>query len=193
MKKTIFLLLLSTLASLSYGQIIAMQSQSYVVHNESGETDTITCLVYKIENKSSSPQVIMFTEDNICEMSMEKLITKKCFRRYGDFSLSSWAWENIINMSKHVLIPDCFVKIVKPAEEFTITVLIKNRDENLIDSMFRNHLLVCTASQIEKVVSGLLRGLEYNHVDYPYSSLTITWDQLKRLNQQESEISGDSK
>ena len=109
---------------------------------------------------------------------MEKLITKKCFRRYGDFSLSSWASENIINMSKHVLIPDYFVKIIKPAEVFTITVLIRNRDEKLIDSLFRNHILVCTVNQIEKVVNGLLSGLEYNHADYPYSSLTITWDQI---------------
>ena len=178
MKRIIALLVLSALTCLSYGQKMTMQSQSYFIYNESKEIDTVTCLVYIIENKSLSSKIIMFTEDNICDMSMEKLITKKCFRRYGDFSLSSWASENIINMSKHVLIPDYFVKIIKPAEVFTITVLIRNRDEKLIDSLFRNHILVCTVNQIEKVVNGLLSGLEYNHADYPYSSLTITWDQI---------------
>ena len=67
MKKYLFVILLS-LSSSIYGQDISLETQKYYVLANEGESDSVCNLVYTVKNVSSTPQVVLLTEDDVNTM-----------------------------------------------------------------------------------------------------------------------------
>ena len=79
MKKYLFVILLS-LSSSIYGQDISMETQKYYVLANEGESDSVCNLVYTVKNVSSTPQVVLLTEDDVNSMPLKTLIKRKLMR-----------------------------------------------------------------------------------------------------------------
>lgn len=195
MKKYLLIILLS-LSSSIFGQDISVETQKYYVSANRWEVDTICSLVYQVRNVSSTPQVVMFTEDDVNSMPSNTLEKKKLKRRYGDFSLAFFLWDaNIENNSDYVNVPSFFVKFLSPDESFNITLSFQNEDDHRVDSLFRKHLLICNLEDIEgdERFSRFKWAINTYHLEYPYSSITLLWDQFTHwLNKQNSQNSQDS-
>ena len=177
MKKYLFVILLSLSSSL-YGQDISLETQKYYVLANEWETDSICNLVYTVKNVSSTPQVVLLTEDDVNTMPLKTLIKRKLMRRYGDFSIAFFLWDgNVENHSAHVLVPEYFIKILSPDESLNITLSLQNEDDCVADSLFRSHVLICNLEDMESedMFYGFKNAMDYHHLLYPYSSLTLSW------------------
>ena len=165
------------------GQDFVIQKEYYYLVKKQ-DVDTICTIKYKIENMTDKTKTVLFTEENVNEMSLEQLIRKKMFRRYGDFNIACWAWEQIENMSQYINFPSFFVKLIEPGGSFEITLLLRNENDDAVDSLFRSHLLLCDVDQIDnkEMVYGFVGGLRSHNAEYPYSSITIVWEDLKNWN-----------
>ena len=67
MKKYLFVILLS-LSSSIFGQDISVETQKYYVLANEWESDSVCNLIYTVKNVSSSPQVVLLTEDDVNSM-----------------------------------------------------------------------------------------------------------------------------
>lgn len=183
MKKIIISLIIMSISCFCKGQEISYRQQYYYSYdNDIKKLDSICNLIYTIENKFSISQIMMFTEDNINEKPLEELILRKCGRPYRDFRMFMFASEPFMFYNpENSLQPEIFIKILKPGEIFDITIHSRNEDITKIDSIFRCHLLKCTAEQMEQTVPHFLHGVAEYNAEYPYSSLTINWNDLKRV------------
>ncbi len=180
MKKYLLIILL-LLSSSIYGQDISVETQKYYVSANRWDVDTICSLVYQVRNVSSTPQVLLFTEDDVNSMPLKTLIKKKLKRRYGDFSLAFFLWDaNIENNSDYVNVPSFFVKFLSPDESFNITLSFQNENDHRVDSLFRKHLLICNLEDIEGngMFLGFKAAINNLHLEYPYPSLTLSWSQF---------------
>ena len=180
MKKYLFVILLS-LSSSIYGQDISMETQKYYVLANEGESDSVCNLVYTVKNVSSTPQVVLLTEDDVNTMPLKTLIKRKLMRRYGDFCIAFFIWEaNVENDSPYVIAPECFIKILSPDESLNITLSLHNEDDSMADSLFRSHILICTLDDMESedMFYGFKDAMDYHHLLYPHSSITLSWSQI---------------
>lgn len=196
MKKYLLIILLS-LSSSIYGQDISVETQKYCVSVKELEVDTLCNLVYTVKNGSSTPQVLLFTEDDVNSMPLKTLIKRKLMRRYGDFNIAFFMWDANItkDSSGYVQVPEIFIKILSPDESFNITLSFQNEDDHRVDSLFRKHLLICNLEDIEgdERFSRFKWAINTYHLEYPYSSITLLWDQFTHwLNKQNSQNSQDS-
>ena len=127
MKKYLFVILLSLSSSL-YGQDISFETQKYYVLANEWESDSVCNLVYTVKNVSSTPQVVLLTEDDVNTMPLKTLIKRKLMRRYGDFSIAFFLWDgNVENHSAHVLVPEYFIKYCLPTNRSTSPCLFRMR------------------------------------------------------------------
>lgn len=179
MNKYVIIFLFSFASSL-YGQNISFVKQSYIIRKDNMGIDTICNLIYKVRNASSNSLVVMFTEDDINSLPLNKLIKRKMYRRYGDFSLSQFVWDNIENHCVNPIIPDFFIKILSPNESFDIILLLQNEDDNVVDSYFRNHILICNIEDIDnkEMFYGFKNSVIYHNLKYSYFSITLLWYQF---------------
>lgn len=180
MKRNVFIILLLISSSI-FGQDISLTKQFYYVSNDNLELDTICCLEYCIKNESSTSKVIMFTEDDVNRMSLKRLIKSKFYRRYGDFYMSQLVWDNVINYSCYVNIPEFFVKTLPAGKSFDITLMLQNENDCVVDSVFRRHVLVCNLEDIDnkEMFCGFKESVDEQHLEYPYKSITLLWNQFK--------------
>lgn len=158
-----------------------MERQKYYLSDNKMEIDTVCNLVYQVRNVSSTSQVVMFTEDDVNSMPLKTLIKRKLIRRYGDFSISFFLWDgNVVNNSAYVNVPGYFIKILPPNESLSITLTLQNEDDCLVDSLFRNHILICNLEDIEgdERFCGFENAMNLYHLLYPYSSVTLLWSQF---------------
>ena len=190
MKKYLFVILLSLSSSL-FGQDISVETQKYYVLANEWESDSVCNLVYTVKNVSSTPQVVLLTEDDVNIMPLKALIKRKLIRRYGDFSIAFFLWDgNVENLSAHVLVPEYFIKILPPDESFNITLTLQNEDDHMVDSLFQSHVLICNLEDIEsqEMFQGFTDAMNYHHLVYPYSSITLSWNQIiHRLDKQDKQ------
>ncbi len=180
MKKYLFVFLLSLSSSL-FGQDISVETQKYYVLANEWETDSVCNLVYTVKNDSSAPQVVLLTEDDVNSMPLKSLIKRKLMRRYGDFSIAFFLWDpNVENLSAHVLVPEYFIKILSPDESLNITLTLQNEDDRMVDSLFRSHVLISNLEDIEgnELFHGFKSYMNIHHLLYPYSSITLSWNQI---------------
>ena len=196
MKKYLFVILLSLSSSL-YGQDISLETQKYYVLANEWESDSVCNLVYTVKNVSSTPQVVLLTEDDVNTMPLKTLIKRKLMRRYGDFNIAFFMWDANItkNSSGYVQVPEIFIKILPPDESLSITLSLLGEDDRLVDSLFRSHILICNLEDIEgdERFRGFKWAINTYHLEYPYSSITLLWDQFTHwLNKQNSQNSQDS-
>lgn len=106
--------------------------------------------LYIIQNQTKQKLLIFFIEENNDTLSNIKLLRRKLLRRYGDFSLSMIEWEaNMSIENSTTIIPELFVKILKPKEKFKIGVPFTNDKEKQFASKVPLHLLICS----ERVLS----------------------------------------
>ena len=181
MKKYIITILtFISISSSLYGQNISMWKQKYYVWNDKMDIDTICNLIYKVKNVSSNLLVVMFTEDDIRSLPLNKLIKRKMYQRYGDFSLSQFVWDNIENHSEAPLVPDCFIKVLALNESIDITLLLQNEDDRFVDSQFRNHILVFNIEDIDNkdMFYGFKDAVNEHHLAYSSSSITMLWSRF---------------
>ena len=164
------------------GQDISSEIRCYYVHSETG-LDTLYNIEYTIWNKTTNSKMIMLTEDNITEYPMKKLIYRRLIKRYGDLSFAQLAWDNIENLSNHSLIPEFFIKKIRPNDTFRITLVLKNRNPAWVNMLFSKHILVVDVAEIdnENMVFGFLSAIEEHHFEYPYSSVVIPWYTLRNF------------
>lgn len=183
MKHLIIFALLILQTCICIGQDMVFHKEYYHIVKELCDVDSVCVIKYVIENKTDETKVLLFTEDNVNEMPMDMLIRRKFFRRYGEFNLTCWIWENIVNESKYINFPGFFVKLIEPNKCFEIALFIKNEKDEIVDCYFRKHTLLCRVGEIdnEKMFSGFVWGLKNHKAEYPYSSITINWEDFKHI------------
>ncbi len=157
-----------------------MAKQSYHVWNDYKglDTDSICNLIYQVKNESSNSQVVMFTEDDVNSLPLDKLIFRKICQKIGDVSLSLFIWDDVAVDYRTPHVPDLFVKILPPNESFDIIFLLQDEDDSVVDSLFRHHLLLCSLEDVEKVTGNFEDALKYHHLLYPASSIALLWSQF---------------
>lgn len=152
---------------------------------------------YTVENKTEHNLVIFFIEEENDTLPQVKLLRKKLYRRYGDFSFSVMIWDNI-NYEKSnnaTVTPDIFIKILRPEEKFELVVPFANNDEEQIASKVYRHLLVCSEmlfSCDEIVMPNFIEVIQYYGIAYDNSKVVIPADAfrsfLSNLNKKQSDL-----
>ena len=157
-----------------------MVKQNFYCLNNKMEIDTICNLIYKVKNESLNSLVVMFTEDDVSSLPLKMLIKRKILRKYGDFSISQFIWDNIDSQVESPLVPDFFVKILAPSESIDIILLLQNEDDCVVQSLFKNHLLICNMENIDNrgMFYGFKDAVDDHHLEYPTSSITMLWSRF---------------
>ena len=165
-----------------FGQKISSEIRCYYIYNET-ELDTLCNIEYTIHNNTNKCQVIVLSEDSKMDYPMKELIYRRLYKRYEDLSFAQMVWDNIENLSDNTLIPEFFIKTMGPNDTFRITLVLKNENATLADTLFMRHILVLNAEEIDNVnlVNGLLLAIKENHFEYPYSSVVIPWYIMNRF------------
>lgn len=137
-----------------------------------------------IENKSEQNLVIFFIEEENDTLSDVKLLRRKLYRRYGDFSFSVIVWDNIYfeKSNNATLTPELFVKILKPEEKFELVVPFANNEEEQIASKVSRHLLVCSETIFYNDEIGMpdfMKIIQYYNIDYANKKVVISADVFK--------------
>lgn len=176
--KSIITVILLFVAINSFGQQTEISTQYYYLADKKGSVDSICTVKLFISNTSENHMAIMFSEENIHNHSLEKIIRKKIYRHYGDFSLSIWS-ENIINNSKYIHFPGMFIKIVNPNEDFEMSIISNCRNETKIKEVLSDYIILCNTNTIDAIHCNLVQSIKAQKADYPYNSITIVWDYLK--------------
>jgi hypothetical protein len=168
----ILLGLISTLSSYSQKEFVTIErniSEYYV--------DTLYIQIdFHYSSLSDSALVLWIEKDNVDSLSDAKRIRKHFFTRKGDWSLMQIIWDG--NVSSFVPgLFDSFIKIIKPSEEFTVSILQKGEVENntdLINSLER-HIVIVKAVDIK----GLQVDSSIDMFNYKANSVIIFADWLK--------------
>lgn len=156
-------------------------SVKIAVWRDYNETASHGSFCHIIENKSEQNLVIFFIEEENDALPKVKLLRRKLYRRYGDFSFSVMIWDNI-NYEKSnntTVTPDIFVKILRPEEKFELVVPFANNDEEPIASKVSRHLLVCSEmlfSCDEIVMPNFIEVIQYYGIDYANQKVVISAD-----------------
>lgn len=140
----VILLFITTINLYSQNQVVKIDiivSEFYV--------DTLYCQIeFQCFNISDSSLVLWIEKDNIDSLSDYMRIKKHFYTTKGDFSLMEILLDG--NIGRYV--PELFTifKIIKPQEQFTISILKKGSVEpEMIDSI-QKHIVVVKASDIKR-------------------------------------------
>ena len=156
-------------------------SVKIAVWRDYNETASRGSFCHIIENKSEQNLVVFFIEEENDALPKVKLLRKKLYRRYEDFSFSVMIWDNI-NYEKSnnaTVTPDIFVKILRPEEKFELLIPFANNDEEQIASKVSRHLLVCSEmlfSCDEIVMPNFIEVIQYYGIDYANQKVVISTD-----------------
>lgn len=109
------------------GQAVSKSVESYYSTNDN-KTDTVCTVRYSICNNTRQKIVVMFTDDNVTSLPMQKILHRKCYKRYGDFCIAMFVGDNVQNWSKYINVPEFFIKFIEPEQHFDISVHMTNTD-----------------------------------------------------------------
>lgn len=158
-------------------------SVKIAVWRDNSETASCGSFYHVIENKSEQNLVVFFIEEENDTLPQVKLLRRKLLQRYGDFSFSVFVWDNVhFEDNKAILIPEFFVKILKPEEKFELVVPFANNDEEQIASEASLHLLICSETLFSSDEIGMpdfVRVVKDYGIDYVDTELFIPADSLK--------------
>lgn len=137
-----------------------------------------------VENKTEQNFVIFFIEEENDTLPQVKLLRRKLYRRYGDFSFSVIVWDNMYfeKSNNTTIIPGMFVKILKPKDKFELVVPFANNEEEQIASKVSRHLLVCSETLLSCNKIGMPdfeEVIQYYGIDYAYTKATISANTFK--------------
>lgn len=183
MKCILFLLITLLSHNLINGQAkYEIETQRCVSEAKNGDftTDSILCSIQNIGKYNS---LIFFTEENIDSLAHIKLLRRKLFRRYKDFSLSMIEFEpNMTIKNCENVIPELFVKILAPGEKLEIIIPFSNIEEENIASRISKHLLICSESDLSDNIIGMpnyVKNLRKYDFIYPNKRVIISVNKLK--------------
>jgi hypothetical protein len=113
--------------------------------------DTLYSLIdFHYSNKSNSALVLWIEKDNRDSLSDSKLIKKHFFTRKGDWYLMQILWDgNVASFVPGLF--DSFIKIIKPDEKFTVSILQEGGVENNTDLLksLERHIVIVKAEDIK--------------------------------------------
>ena len=137
-----------------------------------------------VENKTKQNLVIFFIEEENDTLPQVKLLRRKLYRRYGDFSFSIIVWDNIYfeKSNNASVTPELFVKILKPEEKFELAVTFANNDEEQIASKVSRHLLVCSDTLFSCNEIGMPdfeEVIQHYGIDYADTKVVISADTFR--------------
>jgi hypothetical protein len=139
--------------------------------------------LYTIKNKTEQNQLIFFIEEDKETLPWVKLLKRKLFHRYDDFSFSMIEWEaNMTIENNNIVTPGLFVKILAPKRKFTITVPFFNREDEDVASKVTQHLLVCPESAFSSNLIEMphfMENLQSYDFAYPGNNVVIYANTLK--------------
>jgi len=138
--------LISTLISYSQKEFVTIErsvNEFYV--------DTLYSQIdFSYSNISDSALVLWIEKDNIDSLSDSKRIRKHFFTRKEDWSLMKILWDgNVASFVPGLF--DSFIKIIKPDEKFTVSILQEGgvgNNTDLLNSLER-HIVIVKASDIK--------------------------------------------
>ncbi len=112
-------------------------------------TDTLyNQLDLKYTNSSDSALVLWIEKYNVDSISDFKKIKNHFFTRKGDWSLIQMIWDG--NFSSFVPgLFDSFMKVVKPKDQFTISILKKGKISSDEISSLEKHIVIVKAGDIK--------------------------------------------
>jgi hypothetical protein len=138
--------LISTLSLYSQKELVKIDSRvsEYYVDTLYSQID------FHYANISDGALILWIEKDNVDSLSDSQRIRKHFFTKKGDWSLMQILWDgNVASFVPGLF--DSFIKIIKPDEKFTVSILqpgsISN-DTDLINSLAR-HIVVIKASDIK--------------------------------------------
>ena len=127
-------------------------------------------------NNSDSTYVLWFEKDNIDSLSNLKKINKHFFTIKGDVSLMQIIWDGNVGSFIPGLF-DSFMKVIKPKEQFTVSILKKGKVDTNLD------LIKSLEKQIVIVNAIDIRGLQIDQTidmfNYKARSVIILAEWLK--------------
>ncbi len=167
MKKIVLVLFGTLLAYSSYSQGNILQVERNV--SEYFNDTLYSQIDFCYSNTSDRAYVLWIEKDNVDSLSNLKKIRKHFFTKKGDWSLMQMIWDgNVASFVPNLF--DSFMKVIKPKEQFIVSILKKGkvaRDSDMIKSI-EKHIVTVEASEI--------KGLQIdNSIDiFNYSSECVT-------------------
>lgn len=183
MKRIATLIVLLSIVLVSRSQNITQHVQHYNIWNDNDSCSIETSVTYNILNNTMDTLLIMFTEDNVSKMSLDKALRRKIFHRYGDFAISTFIFDNIINTSTYTEFPHFFIKSIPPNNNFSISIIATNQAVQNIYTCFIEHLILCNLKQIKEIIKNnrFMSTIKDHKLEYPYSTINIKWENLYEL------------
>jgi len=127
--------------SSSFSQEVKITETRYNCLGDDGVHHPFHTYCYSIYNNDSSRIALFFVEDDNTTIPHMKLLERKLYRPYGDFSLSMFELDHCYVKDPTYYLPEFFVKILYPDESFSIYVYA-DTSQNEIPVDFSRHLLI---------------------------------------------------
>ncbi len=103
---------------------------------------------FHYSNISDSALVLWIEKDNVDSLSDTKKIKNHFFTVNGDWSLMQLIWDgNVANFVPGLF--DSFMKIIKPKEQFTVSILKKGKISPDLISSLEKHIVIVKAADIK--------------------------------------------
>jgi hypothetical protein len=172
MKNIVLILLGMTFTLISYSQDKFLQIEREV--NEYYSNTLYSQLDFHYSNSSDSAWVLWIEKDNVDSLSNSKKIKNHFFTRKGDWSLMQLICDgNVASFVPGLF--NSFMKIVKPKEQFTVSILKKGKiNPDLINSL-EKHIVIVKAGDIK----GLQIDNRIDMFNYKANSVIILAEWIK--------------
>jgi hypothetical protein len=175
MKRIVLILFGMVLGFSSYSQINLLRVERNV--SEYGVDSTLyTQIEFCYSNTSDSAYVLWIEKDNVDSLSNFKKIRKHFFSTKGDMSLMQIIWDGNVGSFVPGLF-DGFMKVIKPKEQFIVSILKKGKIEtnsDMIKSM-EKQIVIVKANEI----TGLQIDRSIEMFNFSSKSITIFDEWLK--------------
>jgi hypothetical protein len=159
----------------SYSQKNLLQVERNV--SEYGvDTTLFTQIEFCYSNTSDSAYVLWFEKDNVDSLSNFKKIRKHFFSTKGDMSLMQIIWDGNVGSFVPGLF-DGFMKVIKPNEQFIVSILKMGKFETYSDVIesIEKQIVIVKANEI----TGLQIDRSIEMFNYSSKSITIFDEWLK--------------
>ena len=147
-------------------RLVGYEAKSILVHTEH----------YTISNNDFERLFVLFTEDETDSLSQIQLLRRKLLRKYGDFSISMFIWDNVlIEDDTYPIVPDFFVKSLEKGESFDI-FMVYNEEDKLLLGNFKKHILICSEKELmspQISMPNFARAIKDLHIEYPYPYIIL--------------------
>jgi hypothetical protein len=146
--------------------VVGREEKSILVHTEH----------YTISNNDFERLFVFFTEEETDSLSQIQLLRRKLLRKYGDFSISMFVWDNVlIEDNTFPIVPDFFVKSLEKGESFDI-FMVYDEENKLLLSNFKKHILICRETDVmspQISMPNFARAIKDLRIEYPHPYIIL--------------------